>query len=242
MTDVLTFEQVFDSHNQDGKPVNATVAKFNYQRDAAAKLVRALVEKSPHLGVDNIETVYNTVSASSSKLVAYNTLHTAFMDQYQIDLESQEDLDRELDWLLDAWDELVRVLPDVGKIGKSRAQSVREATVTRSAVVVYGYVGVICKMRTQGEDPSVALAKLPGKIVLRTDGAETVLNGEGDIVPRFRSGEEVDYFSYGNPLWQQIGLLVPVQDQTTAVTRMQIRNARQTRHGVADALTARLGL
>lgn len=122
MNDGLTFEQVFNSYNQDGKPVNATVAKFNYQGDAVGKLVRALVEKSPHLGLDNIETVYNTVSASSSKLVAYNTLHTAFADHYQIDLENQEDLDREVDWLVDAWAELVQALPDVGKVGKSKAQ------------------------------------------------------------------------------------------------------------------------
>jgi hypothetical protein len=242
MSDELTFEQVFDSYNQDGKPVNATVAKFNYQRDALAKLVRALVEKSPHLGLDNIETVYNTVSASSSKLVAYNTLHTAFADHWQVDLESQEDLDREVDWLVDAWAELVQALPEVGKIGKSKAKAVREATVMRSAVVVYGYVGVICKMRENSEDPGVLFSKLPGQVVLDTDSTETVLDAAGNVVPRFRAGDQVDFFSQGNLLWQQIGLLVPVQDQGTGLTGLQIRNARQTRHAVTDTLADRLGL
>lgn len=242
LTDRLTFEQVFDSYNQDGKPVNATVAKFNFQRDALDKLVRAVVEKSPHLGVDNIETVYNTVSASSSKLVAYNTLHTAFADNYKIDLESQEDLDREAGWLVDAWKELVQALPQVGKIGKSRAQTIREESVYRSAVVVYGYVGLICKIREQREDPAVLLQKLPGTVLLGADSAETAMTAGGQLAPRFKSGEEVDFFSYGNPLWQQIGLLIPVQDQSTGVTRLQTRNARQTRQAVTDALTSRVGL
>lgn len=242
MNDRLTFEQVFNSYNQDGKPVNATVAKFNYQGDAVDKLVRALVEKSPHLGLDNIETVYNTVSASSSKLVAYNTLHTAFADYYQVDLESQEDLDREADWLVDAWAELVQALPEVGKIGKSKAQKIREATVMRTAVVVYGYVGIICKIRDRDEDPSVLLSKLPGQVVLSSDSAETLHDDAGELVPRFRDGEQVDFFSHGNPLWQQIGLLVPVQDQTTGLTRLQIRNARQTRQSVTETLTSRIGL
>jgi hypothetical protein len=242
MNDRLTFEQVFNSYNQDGKPVNATVAKFNYQGDALGKLVRALVEKSPHLGLDNIETVYNTVSASSSKLVAYNTLHTAFTDHYQIDLESQEDLDREVDWLVDAWAELVRSLPDVGKIGKSKAQKVRETTVVRSAVVVYGYIGAICKIREANADPSIGLSKLPGEVVLSNDSSDTLLDDAGEIVPRFTAGEQVDYFSHGNPLWQQIGLLVPVQDQTTGLTRPMVRNARQTRQAVTDTLVGRIGL
>jgi hypothetical protein len=242
MNDGLTFEQVFNSYNQDGKPVNATVAKFNYQGDAVGKLVRALVEKSPHLGLDNIETVYNTVSASSSKLVAYNTLHTAFADHYQIDLENQEDLDREVDWLVDAWAELVQALPDVGKVGKSKAQKIREATVARSAVVVYGFIGAICKIREADADPSVVLSKLPGKVVLGNDSSETLIDEAGTIVPRFRAGEQLDYFSQGNPLWQQIGLLVPVQDQTTGLTRLQTRNARQTRQAVTEALIGRIGL
>lgn len=242
MNDRLTFEQVFNSYNQDGKPVNATVAKFNYQGDAVGKLVRAVVEKSPHLGLDNIETVYNTVSSSSSKLVAYNTLHTAFADHYQVDLESQEDLDREVDWLVDAWAELQQVLPEIGKIGKSKAQKIRDTMVVRSAVVVYGYVGIICKIREKGEDPSVLLPKLAGKVVLGNDSAETLLSETGKITPRFGAGEHVDFFSQGNPLWQQIGLLVPVQDQTTGVTRLQIRNARQTRQAVTETLAGRIGL
>jgi hypothetical protein len=218
------------------------MAKFNYQRDAVDKLVRALVEKSPHLGLDNIETVYNTVSASSSKLVAYNTVHTAFADHYQIDLESQEDLDREVDWLVNAWAELVQALPEVGKIGKSKAQSLRETTVMRSAVVVYGYVGLICKIREKNEDPNVLFSKLAGTVVLSDDSSDTLRNDAGDIVPRFKAGEEVSFFSQGNPLWQQIGLLVPVQDQVTGLTRLQIRNARQTRQTVTETLANRLGL
>ena len=54
------------------------------------------------------------------------------------------------------------------------------------------------------------------------DSAETRFNDDGQIVPRFMTGEEVDFFSHGNPLWQQVGLLVPVQDQAIGLTRLQI--------------------
>ena len=94
------------------------------EKDPLTRVPRRAADPA-HLGVDNIKTVYNTVSTSSSRLVAYNTLHTAFADNYKIDLDSQEDLDREVDWLVDAWHELAQALPAVGKIGKSRAQAIR---------------------------------------------------------------------------------------------------------------------
>ena len=237
----LTFEQVFDSYNQDGKPVNATVAKFNYQRDAVSKLVRALVEKSPHLGLDNVEVVQNAVSSSSSKLAAYNTFATAFADLYKADLDIAEEFDAELAWLLSAWDELVQALPGVGRVGKSKAQAIRETSVMRSAVVVYGYVGLLARIREEGADPGASLAKLPGQVALTADSAETRLTG-GQLVPVYRQGEVVDFFSTGNPLWQRTGLLVPVENPDTGAVRLQTRNARQTRMSVLNALVERAGI
>jgi hypothetical protein len=238
--DVLTFEQVFDSYNQDGKPVNATVAKFNYQRDEVAKLVRAVLEESPHLGVDNVETVQNSISKSSSKLVAYNTLHTAFETNWKIDLNDQAGLNQEVKWVVDAFDDLAQVLP-VGKVGKAAAQKLRDSSVVRSAVLVQGYISLMCQIREIGGSPEEYFQKLPGNVTLEADSEETVLK-DGEIVPRFRKGEVVDFFSYGNPLWRQTGFLLPSVDKKTGVTKMGMFNARQQRNAVTAALRERVGL
>ena len=52
-------------------------AKFAYQDTPEKRIARKLLTESPHLGIDNIEVLNNTVSASSSKLVAFNTLAEA---------------------------------------------------------------------------------------------------------------------------------------------------------------------
>jgi hypothetical protein len=237
----LTFEQVFDSYNQDGKPVNATVAKFNYQRDEIAKLVRAVFEQSPHLGMDNVETVQNSISVSSSKLVAYNTLHTAFDTNWKIDLDDQAALDAEVKWVVDAFDELVKTLPQVGKVGKAAAQKLRESSVIRSAVLVQAYIALMCQIREIGGSPAAYFQNLPGTVTLAADSEETVLKN-GAIEPRFRKGEVVDFFSYGNPLWRQTGFLLPSMDKKTGITKMGMFNARQQRNAVTAALRDRVGL
>jgi hypothetical protein len=238
--DKLTFEQVFDSYNQDGKPVNATVAKFNYQRDEVAKMVRAVLEQSPHLGVDNVETVQNSISKSSSKLVAYNTLHTAFETNWKIDLNDQASLDSEVKWVVGAFDDLAQVLP-VGKVGKAAAQKLRDSSVVRSAVLVQGYIALMCQIREFNGSPAEYFQKLPGSITLEADSAETVFK-DGEIVPRFRAGEVVDFFSYGNPLWRETGFLLPNVDKKTGLTKMGMFNARQQRNAVTAALRERVGL
>ncbi|MFM8857408.1 MAG: DNA sulfur modification protein DndB [Actinomycetota bacterium] len=241
IADELTFEQVFDSYNQDGKPVNATVAKYNFQRDEIAKLVRAVFEESPHLGLDNVETVQNSISKSSSKLCAYNTLHTGFDTNWKIDLNNQADLDREVKWVVAAFDALVEALPDGGRVGKAAAQKLRDGSVIRSAVLVHAYIALLCQIRDIGGSPDEYFRKLPGTVKLEADSTETVLR-DGKIVPRFREGDEVDFFSYGNPLWQKTGLLLPNEDKKTGVTKMGMFNARQQRNAVTAALRARVGL
>ena len=242
MSDKLTFEQVFDSYNQDGKPVNATVAKYNYQRDEIAKLVRKVFEESPHLTVENVETVQNSISKSSSKLVAYNTLHTGFDNNWKIDLNNQEDLDREAKWIVAAWNDLVEALPEVGRVGKAAAQKLRETSVVRSAVLVHAYIALMCEIRDIDGSPADYFSRLPGKVTLTADSVETVFNKHGDIGPRFHKGEVVDFFSYGNPLWQQTGMLLPNEDTKTHLTKMGMFNARQQRNAVITALRDRVGL
>jgi hypothetical protein len=200
-----------------------------------------VLEQSPHLGVDNVETVQNSISKNSSKLVAYNTLHTAFETNWKVDLNDQAGLDREVKWVVDAFDDLVQALPQVGKVGKATAQKLRDGSVVRSAVLVQAYIALLCQIREIGGSPAEYFQKLPGTVTLEADSDETVLK-DGQLVPRFRAGEEVDFFSYGNPLWRQTGFLLPSVDKNTGVTKMGMFNARQQRTAVTAALQERVGL
>ncbi len=240
--DRLTFEQVFDSYNQDGKPVNATVAKFHDQHGEVAQLVRAAFRVvAPTSARTTPPPPTNSISKSSSKLVAYNTLHTAFETNWKIDLDDQDTLDREVKWVVDALDDLAQALP-VGRVGKAAAQKLRDSSVVRSAVLVQAYIALLCQIREIGGSPAVYFGKLPGRpVTLEADSDETVLK-DGQIVPRFRAGDEVDFFSYGNPLWRSTGFLLPSVDKKTGVTKMGMFNARQQRTAVTAALRERVGL
>src|SRR6202011_4334547 len=67
-------KRVAANYNTRGDKVNDSAAKFAYQETAEQRLARELVLNSPHLGLDNVEALSNTVSGNSHKLLAFNTL------------------------------------------------------------------------------------------------------------------------------------------------------------------------
>src|SRR5262249_37733225 len=91
-------------YNTRGDKVNASTAKSTSQRTPLEKLVRALYDKSPHLGQDNVEVLGDTVSASSHKLCAYNTLHKAVHDFWTGEPVTPREVDEQADFLVRFWD------------------------------------------------------------------------------------------------------------------------------------------
>lgn len=224
----LTYPEVFDSYNQRGKPVDATVAKWNYQRDAVGRMAASFVLGSQHLGAENVETKTNTVSANSPKLVAYNTIATAVADQWTVDMTSKEDEDREAQWLIEFWDGLVSVLPDLGKVGLSRRRQVRGTSLVTAAVMFPGYLALANRFRQEDLDLD-RLGDLNDKVTLGVDGL------------RHATGETIDWFDYDNLEWQQRGVLV-LSETTTGEPRLQLRNSHQSRRAAVTALNAKLAL
>ena len=86
-------KMVASIYNTRGDKVNDTAAKYAWQQTPEQRLARKLMEKSIHLGQDNVEVLTNTVSASSHKLVAFNTLaHTVLSNNAR----TLEDLVKEM--------------------------------------------------------------------------------------------------------------------------------------------------
>lgn len=239
--DHLTEPAVFDSYNQDGKPVNATVAKHAYQRDALERLVHEFVYTSPHLGLDNVETIQNSVSRESSKLVAYNTLLTAFKGGYTADVEDKSVWDRELGWLLEFWDELVGAVSELGRVTLAQRKEYRRESIAGSATMIHAYVHLADHLRIQGIPPEMIGALRDLTITLPDDGLRTAISPlSGTPEPLHRAGAVVSYFSPDSPLWSSIGVVVAKSNKDGS-TSAEVRNAFQTREAAARALIDAIG-
>jgi len=224
----LTYPEVFDSYNQRGKPVDATVAKWNFSHDAVQRMAQTFALNSPHLGIDNVETKTNTVSANSAKLVAFNTISTAIESTWTTEISTRADETSEAEWLIDFYDELVKVLPDLGKVSLSRRRTLRGNSLVATAIMFYGYMALADRFRVGNHDLSL-LKRLDSKVTLPADGLN---HGAGAVV---------DWFDYDVPDWQQRGVLVSSVARDGSV-RLTLRNSTQTRRACIDLLLAKVGI
>lgn len=217
-------DRLFHVYNQVGEKVNDTVAKFQYQSTAHQRIAKQLMVGSSHLGLDNVEVQSNTVSANSHKLVAFNTLSQAVESFWSGDPVDEESEKADAGYLIDFWDELVAVRPEFGKLSKAERQQVRGTSVAGTAISIHGAIALADAMHT-----SNASFKLLEN--LRTSVKVTV---DGEL-------REVDYFSYDNPLWINIGVLAYSKGKS-GNTRRTLRMSFQSRRAVRDALIEKLEL
>lgn len=217
--------QLFHHYNQVGEKVNDTVAKYQYQSTDHQKIAKLFMLKSDHLGIDNIEVQSNTVSASSSKLMAFNTLSQAIEGFWSNDPVTEAEIEADVDYLVAYWDELVSVRKEFGRLGKTDRRALRGTSVAGTAVSIHGIIALASAMKDGGV-PLAELKQLKSSVIVATDG---------------QPDRAVDYFDYDNELWTQIGVLVTSTDKTGAL-RKTLRMSFQTRKAVGDALKDKLGI
>lgn len=213
--------RVGSDYNTRGDKVNDTAAKFAYQDSAEKRIARQLLQASQHLGIDNVEVLKNSVSASSSKLVAFNTLSQAMESFWTAEPLNLVEEETQVKFLTDFWDALAAVRPEFGRMSKVHRLTVRGSSMAGTALSIHGVIAVANELYARNLDPSVILAPL----------------GE----PVYVGGEPVDYFSYDNPVWVKIGALVEVEDKEGNV-RKQLRMSFQSRRAIAEELKRRAGL
>lgn len=208
-------------YNTRGDKVNDTAAKYAWQQTNEQILARMLMEKSRHLGLDNVEVLTNTVSASSHKLVAFNTLSQAIETSWRGEPLGEQDLERQSDFLVMFWDALVDVRSEYGRLTKSQRQQFRGTSVSGTALSIHGLIAAASSMYEH--------SILPGKVLPKLRDTVEV------------DGERVDYFDYRNPVWLQNGVLVQAPDKD-GVIRKQLRMSFQTRREMASELKRKLEL
>ncbi|MGH2718102.1 MAG: DNA sulfur modification protein DndB [Actinomycetota bacterium] len=212
LVDDAMAKKVATIYNTRGDKVNDSTAKYAYSESKEQEVARRLVAGSEHLGTDNIEVLSNSVSASSHKLTAYNTISKAIETSWKGGPVTAADVDAQASWLISAWNSLVRVRPEFGKLSTPARQKQRKDNIASSAVVIYGLVGAMSAMYTDHVDPEVAFKAI-------------AVDGDDDL------------FSWTNPLWTTAGVVAP-----TGAGGVGTRNSFPARRAAVRILRDVMGL
>lgn len=195
-------------YNTRGDKVNDSTAKYAYSETREQELARKLVNGSRHLGQDNIEVLSNSVSASSNKLTAFNTVSKALEASWKGGPVSEADVEGQASWLIAAWESLVAARPEYGRLSTPKRREQRATNIASTAVVIYGLIGAMSTMYINRVDPETAFAHL----------ADT--------------DDELDLFSWDNPRWTDAGVVTP----TGTGDRRTTRNSFPTRQAASRIL------
>ena len=219
LVDNDTGNRVAAIYNTRGDKVNDTAAKFAWQATPEQRMARLLMMDSRHLGLDNVEVLRNTVSASSYKLCAFNTLSKAMEDFWHGEPLTEAEEQDQVKFLVDFWDALVAVRPEFGRLTTERRKQVRGSSIAGTALSVQGLIAVADTLYKQRMNPALVLPAL-------NEAAEA-------------DGAEIDYFSYENPLWLRIGVLALAEGKD-GTQRKQLRVSYASRHAIVDELKRKL--
>ncbi len=184
MLDDTLAKKVATIYNTRGDKVNDSTAKYAYSETKEQELARRLVNGSDHLGQDNVEVLSNSVSASSHKLTAFNTISRAIETSWKGGPVTTADVEAQSSWLISAWDSLVKVRPEFGKLSTPARQEQRKKTIASSAVAIYGLIGAMSTMYADHVDPDEAFTHI-------------TMNDHEDL------------FAWDNPVWTQAGVVAP---------------------------------
>jgi len=220
--------RIFYAMNQEGKKADPTRSKWLH-RLGATKIAGALAEQCPSLK-DNIDTIRDRLSKKNPRLCAFNTLSNAF-ETYWADCnpEEEEAFKADVAYVAGFWNKLATIRTELGRLDISRRKRVRETLLVDSALAISAYVAIARKMRDLKIDIS-RLDKLGQPVTI------TVKNAQGEEEQR-----EVDLFSRENPVWEQVGILVPSRKRSGEKV-FTLRNARQTRDAMLKMLETVLEL
>jgi hypothetical protein len=181
--------------------VNDSTAKYAYSETKEQEVARRLVNGSEHLGQDNIEVLSNSVSASSPKLTAFNTISRALETSWKGGPATAADVEAQASWLISAWDSLVKVRPEFGKMSGPARQQQRKSNIASTAVVIYGLIGAMSTMYAEHIDPDIAF-----KALAITSN---------------------DVFAWDNPVWSRAGVVTPTGTDSGSLTTRNSFPARR---------------
>lgn len=205
-------------YNTRGDRVNDSTAKWAFSETLEQKIARLLVNKSPHLGTENIEVLSNSVSSRSNKLTAFNTISKGIELFWTAGPVTQADVEAQAAWLVSAWDSLVKARPEFGIMATPARQAVRATSVAGSGVSIHAVIAAMSALYAQRADPDEAFAKL-----------------------KQPADNDVDFFAFDNPAWSDAGIIVKSSSAAGKVSYL-VRTSYPTRRAAAKIVTDRIGV
>ncbi|MGQ0623123.1 MAG: DNA sulfur modification protein DndB [Sporichthyaceae bacterium] len=218
MADDDKAKQVAVLYNTRGDKVNDSTAKYAWAGNKVQEIARRLVNGSEHLGQANVEVLANSVSASSNKLCSFNTISKALEDFWEGGPQTDADVEGQSAWLISAWDSLVMARPEFGILATPARKAARKTSIASTAVGVHGVLAVMSDLHVGRGDPALAFKKL--------------IQAEG---------EECDFLALANPIWQEVGVVVPSESEKEP-GKLGTRSSFPARRAVAKLLRERMGI
>ena len=210
---------VFYAYNQEGEAADEGRSKWLKPQDHAL-LARELVFRSPHLGEKNIDTVRDRLSKKSYRLASFGTISRAVEDGWAWnadELREPKRFDEAALFLAAFWAKLATVRPELEVLTLARRQQIRETLLVDNALAIAAYFRLAFWLY----DSAQSLDKLDA---LGSKMAYTDKDG---------NTAQWDLFARNNPIWQDVGVLVP-QVTKRGTKTLNLRNARQTREAMYD--------
>lgn len=202
-------------YNTRGDKVNDSAAKWAFSETPEQQVARKLVNGSEHLGQDNVEVLSNSVSSRSNKLTAFNTISKGIELFWAAGPINNADIESQAAWLISAWGSLVKVRPEFGILSTPARQGVRSTSVAGSAVSIHAVIAAMSALYAKNIDPDEAFAKL----------------GQ-------QPNEQVDFFSFDNPAWVEVGVIA----KGGTDGNYTVRTSYPTRRAAAKLVLERIGV
>ncbi|MBF6169181.1 hypothetical protein IU486_31255 [Streptomyces gardneri] len=203
------------NYNTRGERVNESTAKYKAPESPEQRIAQNLVRRSPHLGIDNVEIHAMSVSARSAKLTAFSTISKAIEKTWGAGPVGAADIEAQSAWLISAWDSLVKVRPEFGRLSTPARTETRGTSIAGSSVTIHALIAAMSTMYLESLDPSNEFPKLAKQ-----------------------SDEEIDFFDLENPIWEKSGVV----SISPATGRLGVNGSLPARRGAAKQIADRLGV
>jgi hypothetical protein len=214
--------RIFYAMNQEGEPADPGRSKWLYPKEPTQRLAAELVRTTPGLG-DNIDTVRDRLSKRNWRVATFGTISKAIEDAWGSvpGLERDEVFKQNLEWLYSYWRQVLRVLPELGKLDFEDRKRVRDTSLIDSANSIYALFYLGRRIKDTGH-PLKAL--------------------EGLSQPVTVNGDQVPFLSRANPDWEKRGVLAPGEKMKDGKLTLVLRNSRQARNALIEAMLAAVGV
>lgn len=207
---------LFYDYNQEGTKADESRSKWLSPKGYPQRVARALVEGNKHLTHANVNTVRNRVTSKDHRLAGFNTFTQAVEAAWDRVLMTEADVDKVSKYLIEFWDRLVEVRPELGIKSLPERIKVRNESLVGNAVTIYGYMAIARALYGDGvSKPNLAvLSKLSDRAWFDTNAQH----------------------------WKDSGVVVPTRDRSTGkVTGHRVAMSFQTRAAMTEAMLRRMG-